>query len=63
MNTKPHGRTLYEQVRIVAKRRDWPDDAAHEAGNEAVSICGDNDPCKTLDELNSVTREVLRCEE
>lgn len=63
MNIKPQGRTLYEQVRIVAKRYGWPDDAAHEVGNEAVAICKGNDPCKTLDELNSVTREVLRCEE
>lgn len=54
------GRTLYEQVRIVAKQRDWPDDAAHDAGNEAVAMCGDNLPCKTYGELRSVTSEALR---
>lgn len=63
MNIKPQGRTLYEQVRIVAKASGWPDDIAHEAGNEAVAICNGNEPCKTLGELKSVTREVLRCEE
>lgn len=57
------GRTLYEQVRIVAKRRGWPDDVAHEAANDAVLMCGSNERCKTAAELASVTREVLRVEE
>jgi hypothetical protein len=54
------GRTLYEQVRIVAKSRGWPDDAAHDMANDAVLMCGGNEKCKSADELNSVTREALR---
>lgn len=59
-NRPGDGRTLYEQVRIVAKQRGWPDDVAHEAANDAVQMCGSNERCKTADELDSVTREALR---
>lgn len=55
------GRTLYEQIRILARQHGWPDNQAHIASNFAVEIVdGDNSPCKTKEELLSIAREALR---
>ena len=56
--------SLYTQVYCVARLlNEWPAAAALEAAAEAVNICGDDRTCKTVEELNNVTAEVLRTDE